>query len=293
MKRVLKKNRLMITVLALLVAAAGYLNYNGASLHKAGSENTKQTADLSAVTEDIDSLDFDITDTTALLAENQTAEDTKNTQTLSSVTDDTTENVTGETVVSTLPVESVTEETKSDPQSQVQTTDQNKTNSAETSGNNTKHTQKNDDIKENSTEKTDAASQETTSGVPGETVLTSTAAAYVTQARLEREQVRSKNREVLQSIIDNKQLSKQEIQDAVESMAVLTDYAEKEAAAETLLEAQGFANTVVSMTGDSVDVVVDAESLNETDRARIEDAVKRKTGVNVDEIVITPVRSQK
>ena len=296
MKRVLKKNRLMITVLALLVAAAGYLNYNGASLHKAGSENTKQTADLSAVTEDIDSLDFDITDTTALLAENQTAEDTKNTQTLSSVTEDTTENttenVTGETVVSTLPVESVTEETKSDPQSQVQTTDQNKTNSAETSGN-TKHTQKNDDIKENSTEKTDAASQETTSGVPGETVLTSTAAAYVTQARLEREQVRSKNREVLQSIIDNKQLSKQEIQDAVESMAVLTDYAEKEAAAETLLEAQGFANTVVSMTGDSVDVVVDAESLNETDRARIEDAVKRKTGVNVDEIVITPVRSQK
>ena len=191
-----------------------------------------------------------------------------------------------------MPVESVTEETKSDPQSQVQTTDQNKTNSAETSGN-TKHTQKNDDIKENSTEKTDAASQETTSGVPGETVLTSTAAAYVTQARLEREQVRSKNREVLQSIIDNKQLSKQEIQDAVESMAVLTDYAEKEAAAETLLEAQGFANTVVSMTGDSVDVVVDAESLNETDRARIEDAVKRKTGVNVDEIVITPVRSQK
>lgn len=292
MKRVLKKNRLMITVLALLVAAAGYLNYNGASLHKAGSENTKQTADLSAVTEDIDSLDFDITDTTALLAENQTAEDTKNTQTLSSVTEDTTENVTGETVVSTLPVESVTEETKSDPQSQVQTTDQNKTNSAETSGN-TKHTQKNDNIKENSTEKTDAASQETTSGVPGETVLTSTAAAYVTQARLEREQVRSKNREVLQSIIDNKQLSKQEIQDAVESMAVLTDYAEKESAAETLLEAQGFANTVVSMTGDSVDVVVDAESLNETDRARIEDAVKRKTGVNVDKIVITPVRSQK
>lgn len=292
MKRVLKKNRLMITVLALLVAAAGYLNYNGASLHKAGSENTKQTADLSAVTEDIDSLDFDITDTTALLAENQTAEDTKNSQTLSSVTEDTTENVTGETVVSTLPVESVTEETKSEPQRQVQTTDQNKTNSAKTSGN-TKHTQKNDNTKENSTEKTDATSQETTSGVPGETVLTSTAAAYVTQARLEREQVRSKNREVLQGIIDNKQLSKQEIQDAVESMAVLTDYAEKEAAAETLLEAQGFANTVVSMTGDSVDVVVDAESLNETDRARIEDAVRRKTGVNIDEIVITPVRSQK
>ena len=292
MKRSLKKNRLMITVLALLVAAAGYLNYNGASLHKADSEATTQTAELSAVTEDIDSLDFDITDTTALLAENQTAEETKDTQTASSVTEETTEQITGETVVSTLPVESVAEETKTQEKSQAQTTDENKPNSTETSGD-TKNTQKNDSAKETGTEKTDAASRETTTSVPGETVLTSTAAAYVTQARLEREQVRSKNREVLQGIINNDQLSKQEIQDAVESMAVLTDYAEKEAAAETLLEAQGFSNAVVSMTGDSVDVVVDAESLNETNRARIEDAVTRKTGVSVDKIVITPVRSGK
>ena len=292
MKRSLKKNRLMITVLALLVAAAGYLNYNGASLHKADSEATTQTAELSAVTEDIDSLDFDITDTTALLAENQTAEETKDTQTASSVTEETTEQITGETVVSTLPVESVAEETKTQEKSQAQTTDENKPNSTETSGD-TKNTQKNDSAKETGAEKKDTASQETTTSVPGETVLTSTAAAYVTQARLEREQVRSKNREVLQGIINNDQLSKQEIQDAVESMAVLTDYAEKEAAAETLLEAQGFANAVVSMTGDSVDVVVDAESLNETNRTRIEDAVTRKTGVPVDKIVITPVRSGK
>lgn len=292
MKRVLKKNRLMITVLALLVAAAGYLNYNGASLHKAGSEDTTQTAELSAVTEDIDSLDFDITDTTALLAENQTADGKKDTQTASSVTEETTENITGETVVSTLPVESVAEETKSEEKSQAQITDTNSSNSTKTSGD-TKNTQKNDSAKETGTEKSDTASQETTTSVPGETVLTSTAAAYVTQARLEREQVRSKNREVLQGIINNDQLSKQEIQDAVESMAVLTDYAEKEAAAETLLEAQGFANAVVSMTGDSVDVVVDAESLNETNRTRIEDAVTRKTGVPVDKIVITPVRSGK
>lgn len=292
MKRSLKKNRLMITVLALLVAAAGYLNYNGASLHKADSEATTQTAELSAVTEDIDSLDFDITDTTALLAENQTAEETKDTGAAPSATEETTEQITGETVVSTLPIESVTEETKTQEKSQAQTTDENKPNSTETSGD-TKNMQKNDSAKETGTEKTDAASQETTTSVPGETVLTSTAAAYVTQARLEREQVRSKNREVLQGIINNDQLSRQEIQDAVESMAVLTDYAEKEAAAETLLEAQGFPNTVVSMTGDSVDVVVDAESLNETNRARIEDAVTRKTGVSVVKIVITPVRSGK
>ena len=72
----------------------------------------------------------------------------------------------------------------------------------------------------------------------------------------------------------------------------MTDCAEKEAAAETLLEAQGFKNAVVSMTGDTVDVVVDAASLDETGKARIEDAVKRKTGVSVENIVITPVRSE-
>ncbi len=289
MKRVLKKNRLMITVLALLVAAAGYLNYNGASLHRADSENTAQTAEMSAVTEDIDSLDFDITDTTALLAENKNAKETakegetKDTQT--------TENeVSGETVASTLPVESVASETQETKDNGVLPgkTDTDQKDTSGLSGDT-------DSESKTKPEAADAKSstKETTTETPGETVLTSTAAAYVTQARLEREQVRSRNREVLQGIIDNKQLSEQEIQDAVESMAVLTDYAEKEAAAETLLEAQGFANTVVSMTGDSVDVVVDAASLNETNRARIEDAVKRKTGVDVDKIVITPVRSQK
>lgn len=289
MKRVLKKNRLMITVLALLVAAAGYLNYNGASLHRADSENTAQTAEMSAVTEDIDSLDFDITDTTALLAENKNAKETpkegetKDTQT--------TENeVSGETVASTLPVESVASETQEtkDNGALPEKADTDKKDTSGLSGDTDSETK----TKAETTD-TKSSTKETTTETPGETVLTSTAAAYVTQARLEREQVRSRNREVLQGIIDNKKLSKQEIQDAVESMAVLTDYAEKEAAAETLLEAQGFANTVVSMTGDSVDVVVDADSLNETNRARIEDAVKRKTGVEVDKIVITPVRSQK
>ena len=93
----------MITVLAVMVAAAGYLNYNGASLHTADKTETKQTAQLSNVTEDIDSLDFDITDTTALLAENQSAEQKKE------AAEDT---MTGETVVPTLPVTSMTEETE-------------------------------------------------------------------------------------------------------------------------------------------------------------------------------------
>lgn len=250
MKRVLKKNRLMITVLAVMVAAAGYLNYNGANLNKAKEPDTTQTAEISPAEEDIDSMDFDITDTTALLDENKAATEKKK-------GDDTDDMKEGEAVTSTLPVTSETEES----------------NTEDTTGT-----------------KTD--STETGESLPGETVLTSAAAAYVTQARLEREQVRSQNKEVLQNIINNKDLSENEIQKAVNSLSELTDCAEKEAAAETLLEAQGFTNAVVSMTGDTVDVVVDAASLDETGKARIEDAVKRKTGVSVENIVITPVRSE-
>ena len=240
MKRVLKKNRLMITVLAVMVAAAGYLNYNGANLNKAKEPDTTQTAEISPAKEDIDSMDFDITDTTALLDENKAATEKKK-------GDDTEEMKEGETVTSTLPVTSETEES----------------NIEDTTG-------------------TETDSAQTGESLPGETVLTSAAAAYVTQARLEREQVRSQNKE----------LSENEIQKAVNSLSELTDCAEKEAAAETLLEAQGFTNAVVSMTGDTVDVVVDAASLDETGKARIEDAVKRKTGVSVENIVITPVRSE-
>ena len=239
----------MITVLAVMVAAAGYLNYNGANLNKAKEPDTTQTAEISPAEEDIDSMDFDITDTTALLDENKAATEKKQ-------SDDSENMKEGETVTSTLPVTSETEES----------------NTEDTTG-------------------TETDSTQTGESLPGETVLTS-AAAYVTQARLEREQVRSQNKEVLQNIINNKELSENEIQKAVNSLSELTDCAEKEAAAETLLEAQGFTNAVVSMTGDTVDVVVDAASLDETGKARIEDAVKRKTGVSVENIVITPVRSE-
>ena len=74
-------------------------------------------------------------------------------------------------------------------------------------------------------------------------------------------------------------------------MVKMTDSTEKETAAETLLEAQGFANAIVNLTGDTVDVVVDASNLDDAQRAQIEDVVKRKTGVPVDNIVITPVTS--
>ena len=74
-------------------------------------------------------------------------------------------------------------------------------------------------------------------------------------------------------------------------MISMTDIAEKETAAEILLEAKGFADAIVSIDGDSVDVVVNTEELTEAQRAQIEDIVIRKTGVGAESIVISTVNA--
>ena len=68
-----------------------------------------------------------------------------------------------------------------------------------------------------------------------------------------------------------------------------TDVSEKEAAAEMLLEAKGFENAVVNLTGETADVVVPEADLEDAKRAQIEDIIKRKTGIAAENIVITPL----
>ena len=72
----------------------------------------------------------------------------------------------------------------------------------------------------------------------------------------------------------------------------MTDAIEKEAAAELLLEAKGFDNVVVNLTGETVDVLVPSTDLGDDQRAQIEDIITRKTGVEVQNIVITPMTGE-
>ena len=127
-------------------------------------------------------------------------------------------------------------------------------------------------------------------GTPGEAVLTSTSAATtIAQAKITREQVRAENKETLQGIIDNTNLSDAEKQAAVDQMLKLTTIAEQEMTIETLLAAKGFSNTVVNLTEDSADIVVEAEELTDANRAQIEDIVTRKTEISPENIVITAI----
>ena len=135
---------------------------------------------------------------------------------------------------------------------------------------------------------------EAQTSTPGEAVLTGgDATSIVSQAKITREQVRAKNKESLQEIIDNKQLTGEQKKKTVNEMVELTKIAEKEAAAETMLSAKGFTDSVVSLSEESADVVVNAKELSEANRAQIEDIVIRKTGMAAENIVITPAGSKK
>lgn len=128
---------------------------------------------------------------------------------------------------------------------------------------------------------------------PGETVLTSVTIGdsdYAAKVKLNREQVRSKNKETLQAIIDNDSLDESKKKDAVNEMITLTDIAEKESNAEMMLEAKGFTDVVVSMNDGGCDVVLNMGEATDAKRAQVEDIVKRKTGVSADKIVITPIQ---
>jgi len=127
---------------------------------------------------------------------------------------------------------------------------------------------------------------------PGETVFTSSTIAnidYASEMKLSREQVRSKNKETLMEIVNNTNITDDIKQDAIDKMIAMTEIAERENAAEMMLEAKGFSDVVVSITDDSCDVVLNMGEVTDAKRAQVEDIVKRKTNIAGEKIVITPI----
>lgn len=139
------------------------------------------------------------------------------------------------------------------------------------------------------TDLADGTTEESDDHQVGEAVMVSTTLQgnFTTNARLVREQRRAQSKETLMAIIDNASLSEEQKQSAVETLVNLTTIAEKENAAELLLEAKGFADPIVNISEDEVDVVINAISVTDQQIAQIEDIVTRKTGYEVEDITIT------
>ena len=126
---------------------------------------------------------------------------------------------------------------------------------------------------------------------PGEAVMVSNSlgADYFSSAKLSREQSRAKNKETLMTIINNDKIASKDKKSAIDQVAQLTKDAQMESAAELMLEAKGFTDSVVSIEKGSADVIVNAGELTQQQLAQITDIVTRKTKISADNVVITPV----
>jgi stage III sporulation protein AH len=128
---------------------------------------------------------------------------------------------------------------------------------------------------------------------PGEAVLVNAAGTvdFIVEAKLAREEMRAGNKATLMEIVNNESLTEEEKSAAVEKIVEMTENAQKESEAETLIQAKGYDNVAVTITDSGVDVMVVAESLDSTARAQIEEIVKAKAGVSASQITITAVKN--
>lgn len=125
-------------------------------------------------------------------------------------------------------------------------------------------------------------------GEIGEAVLTlANVESFVANAKLSREQAHAKAKESLESILNNEKIEESQKQSAIDQMAKLSDRMEKQVAAEEMLGAKGYLNSVVTINDDSVDVAVVSQDLSAVSRAQIEDVVSRTCGCALDQIIIT------
>lgn len=118
-----------------------------------------------------------------------------------------------------------------------------------------------------------------------ETAAGLTEDSFYSEYRLQREQVRSEELELLQSIIDDAN-SSQEMRDlAGQRKIAIAESMEYELMTENVLYAKNFGQTVVMMGKDTATVVLSG-ALDEISAAQVADAVTSVTGVSFENVVI-------
>ncbi len=109
---------------------------------------------------------------------------------------------------------------------------------------------------------------------------------FFTEYRIERDKNRSKEYDMWQNIIESERAEetfKTLAQDEIVKIVALT---EKEMIIENLIIARGFKDALVFLADDSVTVLVEANELNPTNIAQIQDIVMRKTKLGANNIKI-------
>ena len=110
---------------------------------------------------------------------------------------------------------------------------------------------------------------------------------YFVQAKMDKEQSRSKGNESLKAITEDINASKEIKAEAYDKMMAITANADKEMRIETLINKMGFAESIVVFADNgSIDIVIKTPSLSTSQTAQITDIVTRQAKADVDDIHI-------
>lgn len=261
----LKKNQVMITALAIMIAIAGYLNFAGNQM----KEETLVVTDEVISEEEMAAL-LDLSEEDILSDIDNGNEDTMLSDVDNGTEDITLSEVENEEEMLTSDIESLDEEAVL-----------------------TSNYLSDEDVVVDVSSNEEEAMDEIMEGTPGEAVFTSTqAVSTLSAAKVLKEQTRAKNKDALEQIMNNEVLDSAQKEEAVANMVAMAQRSEKEVEAEILLSAKGFTETVVSIGENSVDVVVCMEELTDAHLAQIMDIVTRKTNIPEENIIISTVNQK-
>lgn len=263
MKKILKKNQVVISVIAIMLIAAGYMNY---------TTNVKATLDTAAFA---DSEKYgDLGDATLVSSSNvneTTAGETNGNQEKDETKESTQQNENRE---------NVNEQNQNEQKEEVNSSNYSKENLPQNSEKNTNgQKENNDESGENNSENTVQTSGNTSSNIVGN--------QYFTESKLERDKMYSQMLESYQTILQNttipdsqKEISQNEIKKINETKNAIM-------ITENLIKNKGFEDVIIFVNGESINVIIKALDLNQEQVAQIQNIVAREMKTEIENIHIS------
>ena len=102
---------------------------------------------------------------------------------------------------------------------------------------------------------------------------------YFSATQVSRQRARDEALEVLQAVVDNAEASETVKNEALAGISEIADEIRKEANIESLITAKGFAHCVAVMNGDTISIIVSADTLQPAQLAQINSIVYEQTGI--------------
>ena len=102
---------------------------------------------------------------------------------------------------------------------------------------------------------------------------------YFSATQVSRQRARDEALEVLQAVVDNVEASETVKNEALAGISAIADEIRKEANIESLITAKGFEHCVAVLNGDSISIIVSADTLQPAQLAQINSIVYEQTGI--------------